>query len=362
MKKSIFNLTVIVCVFTIVTGCSIVTKSQTTTKGKPVLIIYDTDIDLDVDDVGALALLHALEDNGEAKILGIICNAPTPYGATTISAINMYYGRPEIPIGDMPIDEYVYDKSFSKRYQGYSISTPYGNFNLPIFKRFETNIKSRADVWNGVTLYRKLLVEAPDNSVTIASVGLLTVLEDLMLSSPDKYSKLTGKELIKKKVNKLVCMAGDKQPEPGKSDFNWGFEGRGDAERVSRQWPTKLIIMPHGGKIKTGARLTTETPESNPVRAAYQLFLAKQADKNRSSWDQLACLYAVRGAGELFTEAEPRRLDVTAVPLTYTWREMKKGEAPHILLKQKAPDDTFKKVVEDLMVQLPKNIKNNVLF
>jgi hypothetical protein len=178
-----------------------------------------------------------------------------------------------------------------------------------------------------------------------------------MFSGPCKYSKLTGKELIEKKVNQLVCMAGDKQPEPGKDHFNWGFEGRGDAERVSRQWPTKLVIMPHGGKIKTGARLTTETPESNPVRAAYQLFLAKQADKNRSSWDQLACLYAVRGAGELFTEAEPRRLDVTAVPLTYTWREMKNGEAPHILLKQKAPDDTFKKVVEDLMVQAPKNIK-----
>ena len=50
MKKSVFNIIVIVFVFTIVTSCSIVTKSQTTTKGKPVFIIYDTNIDLDVDD------------------------------------------------------------------------------------------------------------------------------------------------------------------------------------------------------------------------------------------------------------------------------------------------------------------------
>ncbi|HXH99902.1 MAG TPA: hypothetical protein VNI52_06515 [Sphingobacteriaceae bacterium] len=123
--------------------------SQTVQKNKPVKIIYDTDIDLDVDDVGALALLHALSDNGEAKILGVICNAPTPYGATTISSINRYYGHPEIPIGDMPIDEYIYDKSFTEKYHGYAVNTPYSNFNVPMFRRFDHGIKSRKDVWIG---------------------------------------------------------------------------------------------------------------------------------------------------------------------------------------------------------------------
>ncbi len=322
----------------------------------PVRIILDTDIDLDVDDVGALALLHALEDNGEAKILGVICNAPTPYGATTISAVNVYYGRPEIPVGDMPIDEYVYDTSFNKRYRGYSVQTPYGNFNLPIFKRFQNNIKSRKDVWNGVALYRKLLAESPDTSVTIAAVGLLTVLEDLLLSKPDKYSKLNGSALVKKKVKQLVCMAGDQQPPPGKDHFNWGFDGRGDVERISRNWPSRLVISPMGGKILTGARLTSETPVTNPVRAAYELFLARHENKNRSSWDQIAALYAIRGAGDLVTEESGRRLDVTAVPLTYTWRRSREGEAPHIVIRQKAPDETFQKVIDDLMVHAPKKV------
>lgn len=321
---------------------------------KPVMVIYDTDMDLDVDDAGALAILHAMADKGEAKILGVICNSPTPYAATTVSAINVYYGHPEIPIGDMPMDEYVYDTSFSKRYRNYVTSTPFGNFNLPIFKRFKTGIRSRRDVWNGVELYRKLLSEASAKSITIVSVGLLTVLEDLLQSGPDKYSSLPGKELISQKVAQLVCMAGATQPRPGKYDFNWGFDGRGDAERISRQWPTTLVIMPLGSKIQTGERLTTETPVDNPVRAAYELFLGTQDFKNRSSWDQLAVYYAVRGADDLFTEHKDKRLDITNEPLTYTWRSVQKTEPVHVLLKQAASDETFEKRIEDLMVQLPK--------
>ncbi len=341
----------------VVSFYSIDCYAQSASSKKPVKIIYDTDIDLDVDDVGALAILHAMADNGEAEILGVICNAPTPYGATTISAINKYYGRSDIPIGDMPVEEYIYDKSFNKRYRNYAVQTPYGNFNLPLLKRFENDIKSRKDIWNGVALYRKLLADAPDYSVSIASVGLLTVLEDLMYSKPDKYSKLSGKELIKKKVIQLVCMAGAKQPAPGKLDFNWGFDGRGDAERISKEWPTKMVISPLGSSIKTGARLSAETPVSNPVRAAYELFLAKQTNKSRSSWDQLAVYYAVRGAGNLFTEGTPARLDIIAGDdvLHYTWRALKNGEPPHVVLSASVPDETFVKVIEDLMVQAPKN-------
>jgi hypothetical protein len=109
-----------------------------------------------------------------------------------------------------------------------------------------------------------------------------------------------------------------------------------------------------GGKIETGARLITETPESNPVRAAYELFLAKETNKNRSSWDQLAVLYAVRGPGELFEEVKGQRLEVTAEPVLYQWREVRPGEPGHVLLKQKASNEIFKQVVEDLMVQAPK--------
>jgi hypothetical protein len=335
-------------------------SSPTQAAKKAVKIIYDTDIDLDVDDVGALAVLHALADNGEAELLGVICDAPTPYGASTISAINRYYGRPHIPIGDMPIEEYVYDKAFDRRYRPYSMSTPYGNFNVPLFRRFDHALKSRADVWHGVKLYRNLLAGAPDKSVTIAAVGLVTVLEDLMASGPDEYSKLTGMELIKSKVDKLVCMVGAGRTKRTVVDFNWGFDGRGDAERISRNWPTSIVIMPFGSSIKTGARLTTETPEANPVRAAYELFLKNAKTKDRASWDQLAVLYAVRGAGDIVTELTGRRLEYTDEPILYQWRDIIPGETSHILLKQVATNAALKTIVEDLMVQAPAGKRDGV--
>ena len=72
----------------------------------PVSIILDTDIDTDCDDVGALAMLHALADNGEADILGVICNIPSQWCAPCVEAINHYYGRPEIPIGAIHADDF----------------------------------------------------------------------------------------------------------------------------------------------------------------------------------------------------------------------------------------------------------------
>ncbi len=335
-------------------------RGQPAVSRKPVKIIYDTDIDLDVDDAGALAVLHALADRGEAEILGIVVNAPTPYGASTVAAVNRYYGRPHIPVGDMPPLEYLYDQSFDKFYRSYSVSTPYGNFNLPIFRQFDHGIKSRQNVWDGVALYRKLLSEAPDQSVTIAAVGLLTVLEDLLQSPPDSWSPLPGKDLIKLKVKELVCMAGGNQPAPGRATFNWGFDGRGDAQRITRGWPTPLYLSPTGGKVGTGARLSTETPESNPVRVAYELFLKPARHKNRPSWDQIAVYYAVRGASDIFVEPPGRRLEVTAERIgngwrdgTYTWRDARPGEPLHVRIAQKISDESLAGIIEDLMVQLP---------
>ncbi len=65
-------------------------------KQQPVSIIFDTDIAPDYDDVGAMALLHAFADKGEAKILATIsCNA-FETTAPTLSVLNTYFNRPGI--------------------------------------------------------------------------------------------------------------------------------------------------------------------------------------------------------------------------------------------------------------------------
>jgi len=43
-------------------------------RKKPVSVIFDTDMGPDYDDVGAIALLHAFADKGEATILATIAS------------------------------------------------------------------------------------------------------------------------------------------------------------------------------------------------------------------------------------------------------------------------------------------------
>src|SRR5688572_14961375 len=66
---------------------------------KPVPIIFDTDIGPDYDDVGAITMLHAFADSGEAKILATIASNKNPPIAAVLNVYNTYFNRPTIPIG-----------------------------------------------------------------------------------------------------------------------------------------------------------------------------------------------------------------------------------------------------------------------
>ncbi len=65
----------------------------------PVKIIFDTDMDSDCDDLGALAVLHALADRGECEILATVVSTRNPWSPGCVDAINTFYGRPDLPIG-----------------------------------------------------------------------------------------------------------------------------------------------------------------------------------------------------------------------------------------------------------------------
>ncbi len=68
-------------------------------RGRSVSIIFDTDIGTDVDDAGALAILHILADQGKAEILATMSANQNRWCAPAIDVINTYYGRGDIPIG-----------------------------------------------------------------------------------------------------------------------------------------------------------------------------------------------------------------------------------------------------------------------
>src|SRR5437763_8043502 len=68
-------------------------------SGVPVRLIFDTDMGNDVDDAVALAMIHALESRGEARLLAVTVTKDNRWAAPFVDLINTFYGRGELPIG-----------------------------------------------------------------------------------------------------------------------------------------------------------------------------------------------------------------------------------------------------------------------
>src|SRR5258708_27446797 len=68
-------------------------------NAEPVHIIFDSDMGPDYDDVGAITILHALADEGEAKILATMASTKYEGVAGVLNVFNTYFNRPDIPVG-----------------------------------------------------------------------------------------------------------------------------------------------------------------------------------------------------------------------------------------------------------------------
>jgi inosine-uridine nucleoside N-ribohydrolase len=268
------------------------TTSFYSTKAKPpVSIIFDTDIAEDYDDVGALAILHVLASKGEAEILATISSNSFETTAPTISVLNDYFGRPDIPIG------------ITKRKEP-NRPCPQGWAQV-LIKNYPHHLSSNSEAREAVALYREVLSRQPNHSVTIVTVGFFTNLADLLSSPPDQYSSLNGKDLVAKKVKELVSMAA--RLDEGKNngyEYNVCTDVKA-SQKVFDEWTQPFVISPFelGVKILTGIPLTKDSSiQNSPVKDAFTIALQK--DKNESgrmSWDETAILAAVRGAEPYFT-------------------------------------------------------------
>ena len=150
-------------------------------KQKPVNIIFDTDIAPDYDDVGAMALLHAFADMGEAKILATISSNAFETTAPTLSVLNTYFNRPAIPIGITKTA--LPNRPCSQQWAEAIVS------------KYPHRLTSNNEAMDAIKLYRKILSGQPGKSVTIVSVGFFTNLAGLLNSRADEYSPLSGRDL-----------------------------------------------------------------------------------------------------------------------------------------------------------------------
>jgi hypothetical protein len=116
-------------------------------------------------DAGALLLAATLPN---VNLLAVNVNYPSSYSALAASAILAHYGRSEVPIGiKRPLTNDTFFDSLSYDLGEYASKTAYhwSGGTLPW--------GSADQAWDPVALYRKVLAEADDASVTIASIGFL---------------------------------------------------------------------------------------------------------------------------------------------------------------------------------------------
>lgn len=295
-------------------------------------IIFDTDIGTDVDDAGALAILHVLADNGEARILATMSANQNRWSAPALDVINTYYGRGDLPVGSSktgPNPEEWYHDSVGD---------------------YPHDLISGDDAPDGVELYRKILASQGDNSVTIVVVGWLTNMAELLESEADRHSPLTGKQLVKAKVKELVSMGGTWPNSPKKEgEYNFHMDGAG-AHKVISEWPGKIVFTGLGKDVMTGGRLAAEGPKDNPVPAFYRNFFEGYKVSERSSWDLIAVLYAVRGASDYFAVVSDGKC-VSREDGSNQW--IPGPPRNHSYLLYKMPEKELAAVIEDLLLTPP---------
>lgn len=300
------------------------------------LIILDTDFGPDYDDVGAVALLHCAADNGEAKILSTVVSNRYPLSAPCLGIVNAYYNRPDIPIG-VPQKGAVSIGSWE-------------NWLEMVYESYPYRLPSTQNVLDAVEVYRKILSEAEDQSITVVTIGFFTNLYYLLQSLPDQYSKLKGKDLIQQKVCKLVCMAGE---FPNGHETNIKVDSRA-SKCVIENWPTEIIFSGAevGRHVKTGTRLIRDkTIDHSPVKDIYAHVMNRiERDRHgRSSYDQTAVLYAVYGCSSFFEKE--KGIFVVDDKGYNSW--IKSDEGKHVRLILKSDSLSLAAYIEDKMMHKP---------
>jgi hypothetical protein len=256
--------------------------------------------------------------------------------AAVLNLFNTYFHRPDIPIG-VPRGGAVDQRDKQ-------------HWTDSILAKYPHAIKRNSEAYDAVVLYRRLLARQPDHSVVIITVGFFTNLAGLLRSSADRYSPLSGRELVAKKVKQLVSMAG-KFPE------GWEFNVFKDSiasRYVVDHWPTPVLYSGFeiGVKIKCGRQLVGDAAiQNSPVKDVFRISLPQAAEDSagRSSWDETAVLVGIGGYRPYYTLRRGRM--VVAVNGSDRWEDMADGGQAHLV--EARPVEEVRVVINGLMRHQP---------
>lgn len=308
------------------------------------LIIFDTDMGSDYDDVGALAVLHAFADDGYVDILATVSSNRMEKTTQLINLINTYFNRPNIPIGATK-------DPAAKNCDTWHKGLKWTDELLRLYPYKQPRASMSEDA---VKVYRKILAQQADQSVTVVTVGFFTNLKNLLQSFPDNISDLSGKELVDRKVKKLVSMA---------CRFPEGREYNVYADVISSKyvvenWPSPIVFCGAeiGRYIRTGDRLIADSDDS-PIKEAFKCSISQDRLEfensryemgGRASYDQTAVVAAVWG--DRYFDLERGSVSINEDG-NNRWEVNPNGR--HFILKHKLPLQEMANIIEEWMMHKP---------
>lgn len=302
---------------------------------KPI-ILFDTDMESDCDDAGALALLLNACRAGEAQLLGVIADAPGAYVAPCCEVFLHHYGV-DAPIGAVHAARFADDPRFAAYRAHCAAMPPHMFYNRTLAEPLG---KTDADYEDAARAYRRMLAGVRDGSVTLVCVGFLTALAALLQTGPDDLSPLTGAELLRRKVGTLISMGDAPVDGGGAVSFNYAMDLTA-SEIFFKNSTVPVIVSPEGTDVLTGAQLSRALPAEHPLRIAYEQWNGPGTP--RPGWDLIAVYRALHPDAHCFRTQSHGTVHCSAQPGRVWW---KPGERADALLSLTVPPDCMREMLE----------------
>lgn len=300
-------------------------------------MIVDTDIGPWPDDIGAFSILHSFADQGLVDLLAIVSNNRYEGAVAVIDAMNSYFNRSTIPIG-ITHDPHAWHRSGVIGWPEWVLA------HLPHRPHFRSNEQAE----EAVSLYRRTLAAEADHSVTLLSIGYMTNLANLLHSSGDHHSPLSGRQLLIAKVKHMFAMAGW---YPAGNETNL-IDQPAASQATLPRWPTPLTLVGFeaGEKITCGMNLIDPATnrslhQFSPVAKAFELYNRVIGEPD-GCFDELAAYVAVKGTRPLY---ELQRGQIVVYPNgNNSWID-DHAHGPQQYVKQVVPNQAILDVLNPLL-------------
>ena len=269
------------------------------------LIIFDTDIGSSADDLFALEMLYRYEDEGRCRLLGVMVDREGEGNAAFADVMNTYFDHSDVPVG--LIRNGIKDPKVWIDY-AHVADTKDGE-GYQMFSRSIADYSALPDGWR---LYRRLLAAQPDHTVSIVSVGFVTCLAQLLASGADKYSLLSGVELVRQKV-KCIYLQGGVFGEAEEPDFNFA-QSLTFAKTFFQKWPQEVDMVFSPMEAGQDVEYTPEQviadvswTDAHPIK---QVYMQCDCNTGQRMWDVMPVIQAVEG-DSLFSLSERGTVTLT---------------------------------------------------